>query len=214
MMQMMFTTDSSVSSLLGSTLRRARGQMSTRKLAALASVSQAQISRIENGLVLKPSREILIALARTLDRNPVPLLILAGHLKGRESQQALGYFFGPEKEVPLEWGPWASRPLDVVRASLSGGPQDEVLTDIAADIFLLDVPEMDWDDIHNLTAARGEQGERFRLLMEIWAAVGDRGRDQLLEYGRTLKQLSDLEWTAELELAQHVADTQRDVAEG
>lgn len=195
-------------------MRRARGQHSTRKLAVLSSVSQAQISRLENGIVLKPSREILIALARALDRNPVPLLVLAGHLSGRESQQALAYFFGPEKEVPLEWGPWASYPLDEVRASLAGAPQDEVLTAVAADIFLLDVPEMDWDEIHNLTAARGEQGERFRLLMEIWAAVGDRGRDQLLEYGRTLKQLSDLEWTAEIELAQREADARPNVPEG
>jgi len=67
--------------------------LSVRELARRAGVSAAQVSRIEGGQVNRPSREILVALARALNRNPLPLVILAGHLDAREARDALAPLF-------------------------------------------------------------------------------------------------------------------------
>ena len=113
-------------SLLGAVLAEAREEggvdvpagMSIRELSRRTDVSAAQISRIEAGHVLKPSREILVALGKALNRNPLPLLVLAGHLEGVDAQAALRPYFRDGAELPEEWGDWASSPLDVVRHRL------------------------------------------------------------------------------------------------
>ena len=71
--------------MLGETIRRAREGFgfSIRELGRRTGVSAAQLSRIEAGQVEQPSIDTLVAVARGLDRNPKPLLIVSGHI-GRD----------------------------------------------------------------------------------------------------------------------------------
>jgi transcriptional regulator with XRE-family HTH domain len=195
-------------SLLGDVLAKARhyggvdvpAGISIRELARRAEVSAAQISRIEAGHVLKPSREILVALGRALNRNPLPLLVLAGHLEGAEAQTALRPYFRDGAELPEEWGDWASLPLDVVRHRLQDPEAtDDDIRQIAADIFsVAETDETLWDDSHALALGRGTDAAQLLELMGIWRYIGDR-RAQFLEYGRSLRLLADLEYLAEAE---------------
>ena len=53
------------------------------------------MSRIESGEVAQPSADTLISLARALDRNPAPLLIVSGHIDAREARMVLLEMFRP-----------------------------------------------------------------------------------------------------------------------
>jgi transcriptional regulator with XRE-family HTH domain len=172
-------------------------EMSIRQLARRAGVSAAQISRIEAGQVLKPSREILIALGKALNRNPLPLLILAGHLTGADAQTALRPFFREGAELPEEWGDWASSPVEVVRQRLHDPKAtDDEIREIAADIFsVAETDETLWDDSYALALGRGTDSAQLLELMGIWRYIGDR-RALFLEYGRKLRDLADLEYLA------------------
>ena len=66
--------------MVGKTIKNAREGfgVSIRELARQAGVSAAQISRIEAGAVDQPSIDTLVGIARALDRNPKPLLIVSG----------------------------------------------------------------------------------------------------------------------------------------
>jgi transcriptional regulator with XRE-family HTH domain len=174
--------------------------MSIRQLAKRAGVSAAQISRIEASQVLKPSREILVALGRALNRNPLPLLILAGHVTGADAQAALRPLFRAGAELPEEWGEWASWPLDVVRHRLQQPEAtDDEIRQIAADVFRVqESDETLWDDSYALALARGSDAAELHELMGIWHYIAGR-RAQLLEYGRSLRRLADLEYLAEAE---------------
>jgi transcriptional regulator with XRE-family HTH domain len=174
--------------------------MSIRELARRTDVSAAQISRIEAGHVLKPSREILVALGRALNRNPLPLLVLAGHLDGAEARTALRPYFRDGAELPKEWGDWASLPLDEVRHRLQDpeAAEDDI-RQIAADmVSVAETDETLWDDSYALALGRGTDAAQLLELMGIWRYIGER-RAQFLEYGRSLRRLADLEYLAEAE---------------
>lgn len=182
--------------------------LSVRELARRAGVSAAQVSRIESGQVSRPSREILVAIARALNRNPLPLIILAGHLDAREAQDALAPLFRDDAELPQEWGEWARYDLATVRHMLSRvDPQEtEPFRIIAADVFRVEeTDETLWDDVYLQTMARGEQAAEVQELMAIWRAIGER-RQQLLAYGRSLRELADLEFRAAAEADRLAAD--------
>jgi transcriptional regulator with XRE-family HTH domain len=195
-------------SLLGSVLAEARhsggvnvpAEMSIRELARRADVSAAQISRIEAGHVLKPSREILVALGQALNRNPLPLLVLAGHLTGANARTALRPFFREGAELPEEWGDWASWSVDEVRHRLQDPEAtDDEIRQIAADMFsVVETDETLWDDSYALALGRGADAAQLLELMGIWRYIGER-RVQFLEYGRKLRHLADLEYLAEAE---------------
>jgi transcriptional regulator with XRE-family HTH domain len=173
---------------------------SVRQLAGRAGVSPAQLSRIENGQVRKPSHEILVALARALNRNPLPLLVLAGHLQGAEARDALRPLFRDGAELPGEWGDWTRFKLDEVRSILldPGASEDDVRA-IAADVFRVEeTDETLWDDSYQLGMARGQDASELRELMSIWRYIGGR-RKEFLEYGRALRRLTDLEYLADTE---------------
>lgn len=199
-------TQSDGGSLLASVLTQARNAggadvpagLSIRELARRTGVSAAQISRIESGQVLKPSREILVALGRGLNRNPLPLLILAGHLTVSEAREALGPLFREGSELPEEWGPWAVKTLDAARSVLADPAASEPdVRMIAADVFrIVETDETLWDESYALALARGSDAAELRDLMTIWRFVGSR-RAELLEYGRSLRRLADLEYQAE-----------------
>src|SRR5262245_36962540 len=90
--------------MLGETIRTAREAfgVSIRELARQADVSAAQISRIEAGTVDQPSIDTLIGIARALDRNPKPLLIVSGHLAGPEAAAWLREVFREHRGAAYE----------------------------------------------------------------------------------------------------------------
>lgn len=178
--------------------------LSARELARRAGVSAAQVSRIESGQVTRPSREILVALARALNRNPLPLIVLAGHMDASEAQAALAFFFRDGAELPEEWGDWPRYDLATVRkvVTQADAPAMEKLHVIAADVFRVqETDETLWDDSYLLAMVRGEHAAEDRELMEIWRYIGDR-RQQFLEYGRRLRDLTDLEYRVQAEAAE------------
>jgi hypothetical protein len=170
----------------------------------------AQVSRIEASQVLKPSREILVALARALDRNPLPLLILAGHLNLEEARQALQPLFREGAELPEEWGSWATFTLDANRRLLaSPDTRADQINAIAADVFLVaETEETLWNESDALVLARGSDATDLRELMGIWRFIGAR-RSDLLEYGRALRRLADLEYQAEATALETEASTSK-----
>lgn len=185
--------------------------LSIRALAKRAGVSAAQLSRIENGLVAKPSPEILAALARALNRNPLPLLVLAGHIDGRQAQGELrSLFFREGAELPEEWGDWARFSLEEVRDRLhSEAISPEDLAAIAADVFRVqETDETLWDDAYNLVMARGEDAAQLRELMGIWRTAHGQ-RERILEYARLMRTIADLEYVAEAEAERHTPQTDR-----
>jgi len=66
-------------------------------------VVSAQISRLESGLVHQPAAETLVAIARALSLNPMPVLILAGHIPDDEARAWLLDVIQPGSEVCLDW---------------------------------------------------------------------------------------------------------------
>jgi transcriptional regulator with XRE-family HTH domain len=173
--------------------------ISIRELARRADVSAAQISRIESGEVLKPSREILVALARALNRNPLPLLILAGHVAGEDARRSLLRLFRDGAELPAEWGDWATFPFDELRERLSQAqtPDDDIRL-IAADVFsVAETAETLWTEADQLAAARGEEGSVLRDVIGILRAVHGERREHWLAIGRALERLEDLEYLGE-----------------
>lgn len=200
-------TVSASSVTLGAVLSDARAKggvdvpagLSVRELARRAGVSAAQVSRIESGQVSRPSREILVALARALNRNPLPLIVLAGHMDASEVQSALAFLFRAGAELPEEWGDRRRYDLATVRSILGQAqtPAMEKLRIIAADVFgVQETDETLWDNSYLLAMVRGKHATEDRELIEIWRYIGER-RQQLLEYGRRLRDLTDLEYRLE-----------------
>lgn len=74
---------------LGELLRveRENANISIRELSRRSNVSAGQISRIESGQTARPSGDTLVALARGLGGDPLPLLVLAGHRDAAELER-------------------------------------------------------------------------------------------------------------------------------
>jgi hypothetical protein len=103
-------------------------------------------------------------------------------------------------ELPEEWAEWARYDLDTVRRLLSEADTPiEFLRAIAADVFRVEeTDETLWDDSYELAMARGQDAAELRELMGIWRHIGGHRRE-LLEYGRALRRLADLEYLAATE---------------
>lgn len=131
--------ETSAPASLGAAIRHTREQspgLTIRELGRLTGISHTQLGRIEANEIATPSRGTLVALARGLDRNPVPLLILAGHTTGDDARMALEPMFRDGAELPDEWGDWASFSLDEARALVRNPDADEDhLRRLAADVF-------------------------------------------------------------------------------
>lgn len=175
--------------------------LSLRELAKRAGVSAAQLSRIENGQVAKPRPALLVSVARALNRNPEPLLIVAGHMTGEEALTTLRNYFRDGAELPEVWGDWAALNLDDVGQVLSqSNPDDSLLRQIAADVFSVqETDETLWDDAYVIAAERGEDSAELRELMRIWRFIGGR-RQMVLEYARQVREICDMEYKAEVEI--------------
>jgi hypothetical protein len=140
---------------------------------------------------------MLVTIARALDRNPLPLLILAGHISGDEARIALEPMLREGAELPEEWGEWASCSLAEARILLRKPDSGEAeLRRLAADVFAVaETDETLWDESHTLLLAHGERD--LLQLVGIWRFVRGKRRQQLLDYARALRHLEDLEWLAE-----------------
>jgi transcriptional regulator with XRE-family HTH domain len=164
-------------------------------VARRSGVSAAQISRIESGQVRKPGREILLSLARGLNRNPLPLMVLAGHISLDEGRERLGALFREGAELPESWGD-ARIPADRVRTILADPNADEhEVYVIASDVFAVaETQETMWDESHQTLLARGEDSADLRKLLDYWSYMGHDRRRRLLAYARELRDLTDLEY--------------------
>lgn len=202
------TSDISAPSL-GHVIREAREQLdlTIRELGRVAGISHTQLGRIESGKVQTPSKEMLATIAKALDRNPLPLLILGGHLSDEEARIALEPMFRDGAELPEEWGEWASVSLGEARDVLrTPSADDHELRRLAADVFsVAETDETLWDESHTLLLAQGDPD--LLRLAGIWRFVRGARRKQLLAYAETLRQLEDLEYLAETEQLRLAAAT-------
>ncbi|MGK2938806.1 MAG: helix-turn-helix domain-containing protein [Solirubrobacteraceae bacterium] len=186
--------------LLGSTLRSVRDAhgFATRELARRAGISHTQVSRIESGEVASPSREVVVRIAQALDRNPGPLLVLAGHLRDDRARLVLAPMFRPGAELPEAWLNEPLLPLDEAMAIVADARStQEDLMRVAASV--VEVPESDetlWDPSHAQYLTVGDEDEELELL-GIWRYVRGKRRAEFLRYGRALRELEDLDYIAE-----------------
>lgn len=181
--------------------------LSLNELARRAGVSPSQLSRIETGKLRKPSRAILVAISRALNRNPIPLLVLAGHFSGQTAQIELRDFFRAGAEAPAEWGDWTSLGLDAaLRALNSDSPDDDALRLIAADLFAIEeTAETMWHDAFALTVATGTGADELRRFAAALRELSANDRAQLLAHASALRDRNDLRY--QLEATQHRVKT-------
>lgn len=193
---------------------RERDGLTIRELARRAGISHTQVSRLESGEVTKPSREVLVAIGKGLDRNPIPLLILAGHYDEEEAVEALKPMFREDAELPNAWpdtSVWTVEEADDFLYDPDLGHDIEELMLLAADVFA--VPETDetlWDPSYLLAAARGEDAWHLQRFMATWRYLDSELRARWLDYGLKLRQIADLDYRVEVEDLQRKLDaTQR-----
>lgn len=178
-------------------IRRARGG-SMRKLATAAGLSPAQISRIEAGQVQRPAAETLVAIARALWLNPMPLLILAGHIPDPEARAWLLSVLEPETEVSLDWHPKSVQAARVVLAD-DRSPLDDVHK-IAFDLFVGEpLVETEWNDALALLGVAGTDRAQ-RELVTLFSQMSEERRARMLRDARdqvTLSRIEENRLTAE-----------------
>jgi transcriptional regulator with XRE-family HTH domain len=193
--------------MLGETISRAREGFgfSIRELGRRAGVSAAQLSRIEAGQVEQPSIDTLVAVARALDRNPKPLLIVSGHIGRDEALPALRAMFrehrsgeyDPEVDSELvdEWAHGWQERLDEARALLAEDePDEKALQALAADVFFTYETEetMWWESfLAPLLAEHG--GEELREHVRLFLALPYERRAKVTDYLHEQVQLADLD---------------------
>jgi transcriptional regulator with XRE-family HTH domain len=174
---------------------------SIRELARRAGVSAGQISRMESGEVQRPAVETLVSLARALDRNPVPLMIAAGHISGSEARGHLARLTDEGSELAEAWQSEHDREqLDRMRAAVSEPSSDEsTLRRVAQEIFLTaETEETLWHDAYLALPAQGTQAEALRELVSAWPLVNAERRERILEYVRDQVDLSRAEFDREV----------------
>ena len=193
--------------MLGETIRRAREGLgfSIRELGRRTGVSAAQLSRIEAGQVEQPSIDTLVAVARGLDRNPKPLLIVSGHIGRDEGLAALRPMFRDHRsgeydpdvdsELVDEWEHGWQERLDEARALLAQDEPDErALRALAADVFFTYETEetMWWESfLAPLLAEHG--GEELREHVRLFLALPHERRAKVSDYMNEQVRLADLD---------------------
>jgi transcriptional regulator with XRE-family HTH domain len=193
--------------MVGTTIGRAREGFgfSIRELGRRAGVSAAQLSRIEAGQVEQPSIDTLVAVARALDRNPKPLLIVSGHIGRDEALATLRAMFREHRsgeydpdidsELVDDWAHgWRER-LDEARALLAqDDPDEQALRALAADVFFTYETEetMWWESfLAPLLAEHG--GEELREHVRLFLALPHERRAKVSDYLHEQVRLADLD---------------------
>lgn len=199
----------------GEAIRRAREGfgISIRELGRRAGVSAAQLSRIEAGQVEQPSIDTLVAVARALDRNPKPLLIVSGHIGREEALATLRPMFrehrsgeyDPEVDSELvdDWAHGWEKRLEEARALLAQDhPDEQALRGLAADVFFTYETEetMWWESfLAPLLAEHG--GDELREHVRLFLALPHERRAKVSEYLHEQVRLADLDGGHEMPVA-------------
>lgn len=193
--------------MLGETIRRGREGfgISIRELGRRAGVSAAQLSRIEAGQVEQPSIDTLVAVARALNRNPKPLLIVSGHIGREEALATLRPMFrehrsgvyDPEVDSELvdEWAHgWGTR-LEEARALLAQDePDEQALRALAADVFFTyETDETMWWESFLAPLLAEHGGEELREHVRLFLALPHERRVKVSDYLREQVRLADLD---------------------
>jgi transcriptional regulator with XRE-family HTH domain len=193
--------------VVGETIRRTWEGfgLSIRELGRRAGVSAAQLSRIEAGQVAQPSIDTLVAVARALDRNPKPLLIVSGHIGRDEALATLRPMFrehrsgvyDPEIDSELvdDWAHGREKQLEEARALLAQEePDEQALRELAADVFFTYETEetMWWESfLAPLLAEHG--GEELREHVRLFLALPHERRAKVSDYLHEQGRLADLD---------------------
>lgn len=178
--------------------RRAFG-LSMRDLAVRAQISGAQISRIEGGTTERPSRNTLIALARALDRNPTPLLVIADHLSADEARSSLGRMLRDGSELIDEWSYWGEDVTAARRAIADANAPAGQIKAIAAQIFATpETEETLWQDAYVGMAIEGGGEHELRELLQQWPYLTSERRAKVLDFVKDQAELAHRQSTDEL----------------
>lgn len=165
-----------------------------RRLAGEAGLSAAQISRLESGQVQQPAAETLVAIARALSLNPMPLLILAGHIPDDEARAWLLNVIQPGSEVYMDWE--GSNPLSVIDARRvlhdPNAPLDEI-HHLAFDLFVGEpMVETEWEPSLALLGIAGTD-PLVRTLIGLVGQLTHERRKGLIAFAEDQVILSRLE---------------------
>jgi transcriptional regulator with XRE-family HTH domain len=186
---------------VGNALRLSRGKrISIRELARRSGISAGQVSRIEGGEVERPSAETLVALARALDANPIPLLILSGHIEEKEARTRLRHFLARDAELAEEWASFDSAE-SVARARAvvdDPGSKPADLRRVAFDVFMTaETEETLWHDAYLALESAGHDASELRELIAAWPTINTERRRYLLQFARDQVALSRAEFAEE-----------------
>jgi transcriptional regulator with XRE-family HTH domain len=176
-------------------IKRARGTSSIRRLANESGVSAGQISRIEAGEVARPSLETLMAISRGLNSNPLPILVLSGHVDEAEARRQLAELFGDASEIEDEWGAEETQRARNVLADPASSFEE--VRRIASDLFAGEpLYETTWDESHLLMASAAGSAS-LRTLAQLWSQLTPERQDKALDFLRDQAQLSRQETSAD-----------------
>jgi transcriptional regulator with XRE-family HTH domain len=175
-------------------LARENAHLGVRELSRRSGVAAPQISRLERGEVKKPTIETLVALARGLEWNPVPLLIVAGYVEIEEARGQLRDYHAPGSEYLEEASadPEADPEVAAIRREIENPDTTlERLQQIAFDVwFGGESGETLWDDVYALLPALGEGQVELRDIVSKWPAISFERRARIVEYVRDQHKLS------------------------
>jgi transcriptional regulator with XRE-family HTH domain len=170
-----------------------------------SGVAAPQITRLERGDVKKPTIETLVALARGLDCNPVPLLILAGYVEIDEARARLQDCHAPGSEYLEEASqdPESDPDVAAIRAELANPEITPArLRELAFDVwFGGESGETLWDDVYAILPALGESQTELREIVTQWSGISFDRRARILAYVRDQYALSLAEIRAETDAA-------------
>jgi transcriptional regulator with XRE-family HTH domain len=174
--------------LLGDTVRTARESYGTafpslRAFADRSGISAAQVSRIEAGLIEKPSFDTLNSIAQALDRNPRFLWIVAGRLTGSEALRVLRSACHPGAELFDEWDE-EDAAAEAMRIVGQDSPSEAEMRLLAARIFkTFEVEETLWGGY--AAEVVGETLEpRAKELLSLLGVLPTSRIQKVLEYAR------------------------------
>src|SRR4051812_25571448 len=163
-------------SLLGEVLRDVREAYgwTGRELGRKSGLSHTQVARIESGAIASPAPDTLVSLARALELNPRPLMILAGHLSGDEARTELRPMFRGHAELLEEWGEWAHFTVAEARAITSDADaSDADLQLLAADVLRAGESEENLFYPEDAAVLAGGGDEKLRGLLSTWRYLDD-----------------------------------------
>ncbi len=191
---------------IGVAIRGARenAQLGVRELSRRSGVAAPQISRLERGEVKKPTIQTVVALARGLDWNPVPLLILAGYVEADEARRRLRDYHAPGSEYLEEASPDPESDPEI--AAIRGEIEDpgtslERLQQIAFDVwFGGESGETLWDDVYSVLPALGESESELREIVSKWPGISFERRARIVAYVEDQHALSMAEIRAETDV--------------